>query len=165
MAKSRQKTEQKKLKTKPKIKAVSDNGHSKRLIKGRVVSVKPQKTAVVLVERIKTHPLYQKSYRRSKKYLAHDEIGVTPGDVVEIVMVRPISKNKHFKVVRVVGRDIEAIVSEQLQEEAEAEIAEVMPEGEGKVESEGGKGPKDEKNDKQADKIQSKQGRSKDGSA
>ncbi len=97
---------------------------------GRVVSNKGEKTAVVLVERVATHPLYGKRFLRSKRYLVDDAIGVKEGDVVEILPCRPISKNKTWKVVKVVGQNLEAVIGEQLKEEAAEAIAEVMPEEE-----------------------------------
>ena len=115
----------KKLKTNP-ADGLLSTGVS--LIRGRVVAAKQPKTVTVLVERKKTHPFYKKSFMRRKKYLVHDELGVLEGDVVEIVKIKPISKNKHFGVVRVVGKDIEVMVSQHLKEEAAAEIAEVMSE-------------------------------------
>lgn len=99
-----------------------------QVMRGRVISAKSPKTVTVLIEREKIHPLYSKAFKRSKHYLVHDELGVLEGDVVEIVKVKPISRNKHFQTVRVVGKDIEAIVTERLKEEAAQEIAEVMPE-------------------------------------
>lgn len=101
---------------------------SQKLMQGRVVSAKMPKTVTVLVEHRKTHPLYGKSVRRSKRYLVHDGLGAILGDVVQILQTRPMSKNKHFKVGKIVGRDMEAIVEEQLKMEAEKAIAEVMPE-------------------------------------
>lgn len=100
----------------------------KHILKGRIVSVASPQTVTVLVEGKKTHPLYGKSYVSSKRYLAHTEHKLALGDVVELVKIRPISKSKHFKVVKVVGRDIEAVITEQLKEEAAEEIAEIMPE-------------------------------------
>ncbi len=97
---------------------------------GRVVSTKMKNTVTVLVTRTATHPLYKKTFVRSKKYLAEDSMEVKPGDVVEIIKVRPISKNKHWQVTKVIGRSVEEIISEQLQEKAASEIAEVMPEKE-----------------------------------
>ena len=95
---------------------------------GRVVSVKLTKTATILVERTKTHPLYKKSFKRSKKYLVQDDLGVKLGDLVDVEKVAPISKNKHWKITRVVGRNIEAVISEELKEKAQEAIEEVMPE-------------------------------------
>lgn len=116
-----QKTEMKE--TKKNVQATN----SAHLMTGRVVAAKQAKTVSVLVERKKMHPFYKKAFKRSSKYLVHDEIGVVEGDIVEIKKIRPISKNKHWGVVRVVGKDIEAIVTEQLKEDAAQEIAEVMP--------------------------------------
>lgn len=99
-----------------------------KVTRGRVVSVKMQKTAVVLVETRKRHPLYGKSYVYSNKYLVDDPIGVGLGDIVEFEKCKPISKRKHWRIVRVVGRDIEAIEKEVMKEVAEQAIEEVMPE-------------------------------------
>src|SRR5689334_3337227 len=94
---------------------------------GRVVSVKNKNTATVLVTGTKTHPLYKKTFVFSKKFLADDKIGVQLGQIVEIVPIKPISKRKNFGITKVVGRDIEAIVGEQLKEQAAEVVAEVMP--------------------------------------
>ncbi len=94
---------------------------------GRVVSVKMQKTVAVLVESRKTHPLYKKSYKFSKRYLVDDLIGVKLGDILEMEKIRPVSKNKHWRVLKVVGRNIEEIVEEKLKEEAARVIGKVMP--------------------------------------
>lgn len=97
---------------------------------GRVVSVKTKNTVVVLVEGIKTHPLYKKSFLRSKRYLVDDPVGVKLGDLVEVNKIKPISKLKHWKIEKVVGRNIEEIVEEELKEKAAEVVAEVMPEKE-----------------------------------
>ncbi|OGI94221.1 30S ribosomal protein S17 [Candidatus Nomurabacteria bacterium RIFCSPLOWO2_01_FULL_40_18] len=69
------------------------------ILKGIVVSDKMDKTVVVSVSRFIKHPLYGKFYKVSKKYKAHDEDDkYKVGDKVEIVETRPISKDKHFKV-------------------------------------------------------------------
>jgi small subunit ribosomal protein S17 len=94
---------------------------------GRVVSVKTKNTATVLVTSRKTHPLYKKSYVYSKRYLVDDQLGVTLGQIVEIVPCRPISKMKTWTVTKVVGRDMEAIIKEELKEAAKEAIEEVMP--------------------------------------
>ncbi len=94
---------------------------------GRVVSVKSQKTATILVERAKKHPLYQKSVVRTKKYLVHDLLGVSLGDVVEVVKVRPISKNKHWQIVKKVGQDMVALGTQHMKDVATETIEEVQP--------------------------------------
>ena len=64
---------------------------------GKVVSAKNNKTITVLVETYKTHSLYHKRVKQSKKYAVHDETNKAKvGDVVKIVATRPISKTKHF---------------------------------------------------------------------
>ncbi len=103
---------------------------------GRVVSTKLKQTATVLVERVATHPLYKKTYLRSKKYLVDDVIGVSEGDIVEIVKCKPVSKNKHWKIVKVVGKNLAEIVEAEQKKAAEEVIAEVMPEPESQIKSE-----------------------------
>ena len=71
----------------------------KRVLSGRVVSDKMDKTVTVLVERRVMHPLYKKFIRRSKRYAAHDEQNVCrEGDLVRIVECPPISKRKTWQV-------------------------------------------------------------------
>ena len=67
----------------------------KRVLTGRVVSDKMDKTITVLVERRVMHPLYKKFIRKSKKYAAHDDANLCKeGDVVQIEECPPISKRK-----------------------------------------------------------------------
>ena len=73
----------------------------KRVLTGRVVSDKMDKTVTVLVERRVMHPLYKKIIRRSKKYAAHDEANLCKeGDVVQIEECPPISKRKAWTVIQ-----------------------------------------------------------------
>ncbi len=97
-------------------------------MKGRVISAKTNKTVTVLVERVAKHPLYKKTFVRTKKYLVDDLIGVKEGDVVEIIKIRPISKNKHWRVAKVLGKSLMEFTEEKLKAEAEKIITEVMPE-------------------------------------
>ena len=72
----------------------------RRVLTGRVVSDKTDKTVTVLVERRVMHPLYKKFIRRSKRYAAHDEANLCKeGDLVSIEECRPISKRKSWLVV------------------------------------------------------------------
>ena len=71
---------------------------------GKVISTKMQKTAVVEVESISIHPLYKKRVRKTKKFKAHDNLGVEVGNIVRIENTRPISKDKHFQVVEIVKK-------------------------------------------------------------
>ncbi len=72
---------------------------------GRVVSDKMDKTIVVSIETLVRHPLYGRIVRRTVKFKAHDEAnecGV--GDTVEIMETRPLSKDKRWRVARVVEK-------------------------------------------------------------
>lgn len=72
--------------------------------KGTVVSDKMDKTVSVLVERRWMHPIYQKSLKRTKKYLVHNTQGAKTGDVVIFAETKPISKNKKFTLVEIVKK-------------------------------------------------------------
>lgn len=72
---------------------------------GRVVSDKMDKTVVIAVERMMRHPLYGKTIRRTKKYKAHDEQNeCRVGDLVELVETRPLSREKRWRVRRILER-------------------------------------------------------------
>ena len=73
-------------------------------LQGKVISTKMSKTATVLVERMKIHPIYKKRLRVKKKYHVHDEIGVKINDQVTIVECKPISKTKRWKIVEVIKK-------------------------------------------------------------
>jgi small subunit ribosomal protein S17 len=61
------------------------------------------KTIVVAVERLVRHPIYGRVVRRTKRYKAHDEQNVAKvGDVVELMETRPVSKQKRWRLVKVV---------------------------------------------------------------
>ncbi len=80
-----------------------------RIITGRVVSNKMDKTITILVERLVKHPLYGKFIKRSTKLHAHDEANeCREGDLVTITECRPISKSKFFKLVKIVQRSEKA---------------------------------------------------------
>lgn len=85
------------------------------------------KTASVVVESTKTHPLYGKSFVHTKKYLVDDPFEVKVGDIVEFIKVAPISKNKHWRITNVVGKDIVAVETEIMKEVAKEAIEEVLP--------------------------------------
>ena len=69
---------------------------------GKVVSSKNNKTITVLVETYKSHPLYGKRVKSSKKYTAHDEENKAKvGDTVKIRSTRPLSKTKRYELVEI----------------------------------------------------------------
>ena len=104
-----------------------------RTMVGVVISDKMDKTVVVSIERAKRHPLYQKTLRRTKHYKAHDPNNVCKlGDTVRIVETRPISKEKHWRVIEILQHrevaDIQprVIGSELEQARVEADTGEVV---------------------------------------
>jgi len=77
----------------------------RRTMVGRVASDEMDKTVVVVVERLKRHPLYGKVVRASKRYKAHDaDKACRVGDVVRIVESRPLSKEKRWVVMEILRR-------------------------------------------------------------
>jgi ribosomal protein uS17 len=70
---------------------------------GTVVSAAMEKTIVVKVDVIKAHPKYKKVVRRSAKFHAHDERNEAKlGDVVRIIETRPLSKQKRWRLAKIV---------------------------------------------------------------
>jgi small subunit ribosomal protein S17 len=79
-------------------------GHRK-VRTGRVISGAADKTIVVAIDRLMQHPLYGRVVRRRKKLHVHDENNdAHVGDFVEIMETRPMSKLKHWRLVRVIER-------------------------------------------------------------
>jgi len=79
---------------------------SRRKIKtGRIVSDKMDKTVVVAVERVYSHPFYGKTIKQITKLKAHAEKGkYKVNDLVEIMETRPISRGKSWRVVRLIEK-------------------------------------------------------------
>lgn len=72
---------------------------------GRVTSDKMDKTITVAVDKVVTHPLYQRAMKRSSTFHAHDESNQCKvGDVVAIVSCRPLSKTKRWQVREILNR-------------------------------------------------------------
>jgi small subunit ribosomal protein S17 len=70
---------------------------------GKVVSDKMDKTIVVSVETYRRHPLYGKRVKYTKKFKAHDELNQAKvGDIVRIVETRPLSKEKRWRLDKIV---------------------------------------------------------------
>ncbi len=79
---------------------------NKKTREGVVVSDKMQKSVVVSVERRYRHPFYGKVVSSAKRFMAHDEKGIAKlGDRVVIIETRPISKNKCWAVLKVLGKE------------------------------------------------------------
>lgn len=79
----------------------------RRVVTGKVVSDKMDKTIAVRQDRLVKHAVYGKYIRRSTTFKAHDEKNVARmGDVVEITECRPMSKTKTWRLVRVIRSDV-----------------------------------------------------------
>ena len=72
---------------------------------GKVVSNKMRKSITVAIERRLKHPIYKKYFKKTTKFMAHDENNTASiGDVVKIMETRPISKNKRWRLVEIVEK-------------------------------------------------------------
>lgn len=86
------------------------DGRGRRVLAkiGVVTSNKMARTVVVRVDRLIAHPVYRRTVRRSKKFMADDpQNQCNVGDRVEIIESRPLSKRKRWRVVRVVDKAVE----------------------------------------------------------
>ena len=72
---------------------------------GIVVSNKMDRTITVATEDFVRHSLYGKAVKRTAKFMAHDEENIcSVGDKVRIMETRPLSKNKHWRLVEIVEK-------------------------------------------------------------
>ena len=72
---------------------------------GKVVSNNMEKSIVVKVEYLVSHPLYKKRIKKSSKFMAHDEKDICNiGDKVKIVETRPLSKRKRWRVTEILEK-------------------------------------------------------------
>lgn len=72
----------------------------KRKLKGTVVSDKMNKTRVIAIEKMKKHPKYQKYYKVTARFKAHDENNEYKiGDQIIIEETKPLSKDKRWRIV------------------------------------------------------------------
>ncbi len=78
----------------------------RKVLVGKVISDKMDKTVTVAVTRQYKHPLYKKIIKRVSKFKAHDEDnGCKAGDTVRIIETRPLSKTKRWVVIEVMSRE------------------------------------------------------------
>ncbi|MCF8253813.1 MAG: 30S ribosomal protein S17 [Bacteroidia bacterium] len=79
--------------------------NSRKVIIGKVVSNKMQKTIVVAVERKVMHPKYGKFIKMTSKFKAHDEKGeCAMNDIVKVMETRPLSKDKRWRLVEIIEK-------------------------------------------------------------
>lgn len=90
--------------TKPVAEAAVKTG-GKKIMQGKVISNKADKTIIVSVERQVAHPIYKKYFKRATKFMAHDEMNdCREGDIVRIMESRPLSSRKRWVLKEVVER-------------------------------------------------------------
>lgn len=81
----------------------------KKVLVGEVTSNKMDKTIVVKVVRQFRHPVFKKMVRRAKKFKAHDHKNeCCVGDKVQIIETRPLSKEKRWRVTKIISKTGEA---------------------------------------------------------
>tara|TARA_B100001250_G_C19446286_1_gene633965 strand:+ start:233 stop:499 length:267 start_codon:yes stop_codon:yes gene_type:complete len=84
---------------------MSSENLKNKTVTGTVISSKMDKTISVCIERTVKHPLYGKYIKRSTKVMVHDEVNeCTEGDVVIIESSRPLSKNKSWRLQKIVSK-------------------------------------------------------------
>lgn len=119
--------------------------HKRKTRTGVVLSRKMDKTAIVSVERLTHHPLYNKVIKMAKKYKVHDENNAChPGDKVRIIECRPLSKEKRWRLAEILVKGEVAEIQPQeidvtleTRVEAKPEAKEVAPQTEAKVDATG----------------------------
>ena len=83
----------------------STHAKNKRVLTGRVVSDRMEKSIVVAISRRTQHPLYKKYITRTKKVKAHDERNECQmGDLVRVIESRPISKEKRWRLLEILEK-------------------------------------------------------------
>ena len=91
----------------PKAKAVSQDTtrNRRKVLRGVVISNKMEKTGVVEITRKVPHPLYKKVVTKTSRFKFHDENNECAiGDTIEVMETRPLSKDKYFRLVRIVEK-------------------------------------------------------------
>ena len=94
-------------------------------LEGQVISNKSAKTLTVVVRRRFKHPIYQKLLTRTKKYQVHNEMEIDLGETVKFTPCKPISKLKRWKVIEVVGRDINKKESKTINKSEKSKAEEI----------------------------------------
>ncbi len=103
-------TENTELENKPestpgKTKGESVSRSRRKVRVGKVTSTKMNKTITVEIERRLKHPIYKKYFKKTKKFLAHDENNTaSEGDIVKIMETRPLSASKRWRLVEIVEK-------------------------------------------------------------
>jgi len=95
---------------------------------GRVVSNKMDKTIVVIVETLKRHRIYKRTFKQTKRFYAHDEENTCQiGDLVRIEESRPLSRLKRWRMIEIVKRGSDIVPIEDVLVSVDPDLEE--PEG------------------------------------
>lgn len=90
---------------------------------GRVVSNKMDKTIVVVVESLKKHRIYKRTYKQTNRFQAHDEENTCQvGDIVRIEESRPLSKVKRWRLVEIIKRGSGIVPVEELLADVDPDL-------------------------------------------
>ena len=85
--------------------AQQDTRNRRKVLRGVVISNKMDKTGVVEITRKVPHPLYKKVVTKTSRFKFHDENNeCSIGDTIEVMETRPLSKDKYFRLVRIVEK-------------------------------------------------------------
>ncbi len=91
---------------------------------GRVVSNKTDKTIVVVVESLKKHRIYKRTYKQTKRFHAHDEHNTCQmGDLVRIEECRPLSKLKRWRLIEIIKPGSGIVPVEELLAEVDPDLS------------------------------------------
>jgi len=91
---------------------------------GRVVSNKADKTIVVVVESLKKHRIYKRTYKQTKRFHAHDEQNICQiGDMVRIEECRPLSKLKRWNLIEIIKPGSGIVPVEELLAEVDPDLS------------------------------------------
>ena len=91
--------------TKAKVVKQEATRNRRKVLRGIVVSNKMDKTGVVEITRKVPHPIYKKVVTKTSRFKFHDENNeCSIGDTIEVMETRPLSKDKYFRLVRVIEK-------------------------------------------------------------
>ena len=91
---------------------------------GRVVSNKMNKTIVVVVETLKKHRIYKRTYKQTKRFQAHDEENICQvGDLVRIEECRPLSKMKRWRLIEIIKPSSGIVPVEEVLAEVDPDLS------------------------------------------
>jgi len=74
----------------------------KKRLTGIVKRTAMEKSATVMVSRVVVHPKYKKRTKKTRSYIVHNELGAKAGDRVRLEECKPISRHKHFTIIKII---------------------------------------------------------------